>query len=89
MSIVKIILIDPEPSYNLEETLRSQPQPSSFAHLFGHESYRIDLHLLHLFTNPELLCMVVITPSNLFVELVSLLIQFLAPKQILYSLQYF
>src|ERR671930_1141138 len=64
MSFVKTTLIEPEPSYSLDETLRSQPHPSSL-HLFGQVSYIIDLHLLHLLTSPELLCTVVIIPFKL------------------------
>src|SRR5918912_3992795 len=60
MSFVSTILIEPEPSYSLEETLRSQPHPS--LHLFGQVSYIIDLHLLHLLMSPELLYTVVIIP---------------------------
>src|SRR5919202_6966407 len=66
MSFVKTILIEPEPSYSLEETLRSQPHPASSLHFFGQVSYIIiDLHLLHLLTSPELLCTVVIIPLKL------------------------
>src|ERR671930_2728462 len=63
ISFAKTILIEPEPSYNLDETLRSQPHPSCSLHFFGQVSYIIiDLHLLHLLTRPELLCIVVIIP---------------------------
>ena len=65
MSFVKTILIEPEPSYSLDETLRSQPHPSCSLHLLGQVSYIIDLHLLHLLTSPELLYTVVIISFKL------------------------